>query len=87
VGPYLTAAAPEAAPGALFVFGRYAEARIITSAVAAACCFGGVIEHLAKAIRLLIFVSSALTFLTSVRSCDLSRFADRILSYGFSTLS
>ena len=49
MGIRLTDAAPEAAPGALFAFGRYAEVRTITSAVAAATCFGGVIEHLAKA--------------------------------------
>ena len=44
MGPHLTAAAPEAAPGALFVEeSRYAEARTSTSAVVAAVCFGGFI--------------------------------------------
>jgi hypothetical protein len=44
-GPCLTDAAPEAAPGGLFVRGsRYAEARTSTSAVAAAVCFGGAIS-------------------------------------------
>src|SRR5215470_17824541 len=45
VGPCLTDAAPKAAPGALSVkVSRYAKARTSTSAVAAACCFGGVIN-------------------------------------------
>ena len=42
MGPCLTDAAPEAAPGELFVGGsRYAEARTSTSAIAAAVCIGG----------------------------------------------
>ena len=45
MGPCLTDAAPEAAPGELFVGGsRYAEAQTSTSAVAAAVCVGGVIS-------------------------------------------
>jgi hypothetical protein len=45
VGPCLTDAAPKAAPGALSVkVSRYAKVRTSTSAVAAACCFGGVIN-------------------------------------------
>jgi hypothetical protein len=45
VGPCLTDAAPKAASGALSVkVSRYAKARTSTSAVAAACCFGGVIN-------------------------------------------
>jgi hypothetical protein len=44
-GPCLTDAAPETAPGGLFVReSRYAEARTSTSAVAAAVCVGGVIS-------------------------------------------
>ena len=44
-GPCLTDAAPETAPGGLFVGeSRYAEARTSTSAVAAAVCVGGVIS-------------------------------------------
>jgi len=45
VGPCLTDAAPKAAPGE-FVrdISRYAKARTSTSAVAAACCSGGVIN-------------------------------------------
>jgi hypothetical protein len=44
-GPCLTDAAPETAPGRLFVGeGRYAEARTSTSAVAAAVSVGGVIS-------------------------------------------
>ncbi len=42
-GPCLTDAAPETAPGGLFVRGsRYAEARTSTSAVTAAVCIGGI---------------------------------------------
>ena len=41
MGPCLTVAAPAAAPGALFVCGRYAEARTSSSAVIAANCVGG----------------------------------------------
>jgi hypothetical protein len=45
VGPCLTDAAPKAAPGVLSVNeSRYAKARTSTSAVAAACCLGGVIN-------------------------------------------
>jgi len=45
MGPCLTDAAPEAAPGEPFVGGsRYAEARTSTSAVAAAVCVGGFIS-------------------------------------------
>jgi hypothetical protein len=45
VGPCLTDAAPKAALGALSVkVSRYAKARTSTSAVAAACCSGGVIN-------------------------------------------
>ena len=44
-GPCLTDAAPETAPGGLFVReSRYAEARTSTSAVAAAVSVGGVIS-------------------------------------------
>jgi hypothetical protein len=44
-GPCLTDAAPETAPGGLFVGeSRYAEARTSTSVVAAAVCVGGVIS-------------------------------------------
>jgi hypothetical protein len=44
MGPNLSAAAPEAAPGALFAEERrYAEAQTSTSAVAAAVCVGGFI--------------------------------------------
>lgn len=42
MGPCLTAATPEAAPGALFLKeSRYAKARTSTSAVTAAICAGG----------------------------------------------
>ncbi len=42
-GPCLTDAAPETAPGGLFVRGsRYTEARTSTSAVTAAVCIGGI---------------------------------------------
>jgi hypothetical protein len=45
VGPCLTDAAPKAAPGGLSVNdSRYAKVRTSTSAVAAACCSGGVIN-------------------------------------------
>jgi hypothetical protein len=45
VGPCLTDAAPKAAPGELSVNdSRYAKVRTSTSAVAAACCSGGVIN-------------------------------------------
>src|SRR5262245_22710295 len=45
VGPCLTDAAPKAAPGALSVkVSRYAKVRTSTSAVAAACCSGGVMN-------------------------------------------
>jgi hypothetical protein len=45
MGPHLTAATPEAAPGALFVKeSRYAEVRTSTSTVAAAICIGGFIS-------------------------------------------
>ena len=44
-GPCLTDAAPETAPGGLFVReSRYAEARTSTSAVVAAACVGGAIS-------------------------------------------
>jgi hypothetical protein len=44
MGPCLTDAAPEAAPGELFVGeSRYAETRTSTSAVTAAVCVGGFI--------------------------------------------